>query len=70
MPENIQQDRCCGSCRYYRLHYGWNVSAFTPFDYGHCVKGPRVHHCRPEKRACPDWQEQDERYRREYQPHP
>lgn len=57
----------CQNCNLFRHHYIW-FQGFQSINYGHCVRPPRVRHCRPNTKACEQWIAQTEEYRRVYVP--
>ena len=58
----------CQTCLFFRQHYIWQGYRYNAINYGHCRQGIRVKHLHALKSACDKWQQQDEQYKKCYEP--
>ncbi len=56
----VQEDRACKNCVYFRLHYvRYSRGRYREMEYGHCME-PRLKIRYADNRACQYWQERAE----------
>ncbi len=48
------EEKTCGNCKHFRLHYIRRARKYSPLHYGHCVY-PRCKKRKTEEPACQHW---------------